>query len=187
MNKWWKGSDVRLQQKTQSIMWQLMCGAFSRWAELQLFTSSSCGTRGVTWLQLTVSSQQRQRRLTAREEEWETAREKRREEKCRVSTTMTLRDELLKSIWHAFTALDVDKSGKVSKSQLKVKVYSSSSGSLFLPSRKPSNLPQRFISFGKCKNKTKQNKTPELVSSSSELHGKTRSVKRQQRRTCLTD
>uniref|UniRef100_A0A8C7M667 Switch-associated protein 70 n=1 Tax=Oncorhynchus kisutch TaxID=8019 RepID=A0A8C7M667_ONCKI len=31
-----------------------------------------------------------------------------------------LRDELLKSIWHAFTALDVDQSGKVSKSQLKV-------------------------------------------------------------------
>uniref|UniRef100_A0A673FLI0 Switch-associated protein 70 n=1 Tax=Sinocyclocheilus rhinocerous TaxID=307959 RepID=A0A673FLI0_9TELE len=29
-------------------------------------------------------------------------------------------DELLKAIWHAFTALDVDKSGKVSKSQLKV-------------------------------------------------------------------
>lgn len=36
------------------------------------------------------------------------------------STTMALRDELLKSIWHAFTALDVDQSGKVSKSQLKV-------------------------------------------------------------------
>uniref|UniRef100_A0A3Q0QPI4 Switch-associated protein 70 n=1 Tax=Amphilophus citrinellus TaxID=61819 RepID=A0A3Q0QPI4_AMPCI len=33
---------------------------------------------------------------------------------------MALRDELLKSIWHAFSALDVDKSGKVSKSQLKV-------------------------------------------------------------------
>ncbi|XP_058607911.1 switch-associated protein 70b isoform X2 [Onychostoma macrolepis] len=33
---------------------------------------------------------------------------------------MGLRDELLKAIWHAFTALDVDKSGKVSKSQLKV-------------------------------------------------------------------
>uniref|UniRef100_A0AAQ4PEL9 Switch-associated protein 70 n=1 Tax=Gasterosteus aculeatus aculeatus TaxID=481459 RepID=A0AAQ4PEL9_GASAC len=33
---------------------------------------------------------------------------------------MALRDELLKSIWHAFTSLDVDKSGKVSKSQLKV-------------------------------------------------------------------
>ncbi|CAB1416569.1 unnamed protein product [Pleuronectes platessa] len=33
---------------------------------------------------------------------------------------MALRDELLKSIWHAFTALDVDQSGKVSKSQLKV-------------------------------------------------------------------
>lgn len=33
---------------------------------------------------------------------------------------MGLRDELLKSIWHAFTALDVDKCGKVSKSQLKV-------------------------------------------------------------------
>uniref|UniRef100_A0A8C6T3J8 Switching B cell complex subunit SWAP70b n=1 Tax=Neogobius melanostomus TaxID=47308 RepID=A0A8C6T3J8_9GOBI len=30
------------------------------------------------------------------------------------------RDELLKPIWHAFTALDVDRSGKVSKSQLKV-------------------------------------------------------------------
>ncbi|RXM27175.1 Switch-associated protein 70 [Acipenser ruthenus] len=33
---------------------------------------------------------------------------------------MGLREDLLKSIWHAFTALDVDKSGKVSKSQLKV-------------------------------------------------------------------
>ncbi|XP_006642557.1 switch-associated protein 70 [Lepisosteus oculatus] len=33
---------------------------------------------------------------------------------------MGLREELLKSIWHAFTALDVDRSGKVSKSQLKV-------------------------------------------------------------------
>ncbi|XP_060893757.1 switch-associated protein 70 [Labrus mixtus] len=33
---------------------------------------------------------------------------------------MWLRDELLKSIWHAFTALDVDHRGKVSKSQLKV-------------------------------------------------------------------
>ncbi|XP_074522660.1 switch-associated protein 70-like [Halichoeres trimaculatus] len=30
------------------------------------------------------------------------------------------RDELLKAIWHAFTALDVDHRGKVSKSQLKV-------------------------------------------------------------------
>ncbi|MGH0177626.1 UNVERIFIED_CONTAM: hypothetical protein FKN15_075987 [Acipenser sinensis] len=33
---------------------------------------------------------------------------------------MELRSELLKSIWYAFTALDVEKSGKVSKSQLKV-------------------------------------------------------------------
>ncbi|XP_068595335.1 switch-associated protein 70b [Brachionichthys hirsutus] len=33
---------------------------------------------------------------------------------------MAQRDELLKSIWHAFTSLDVDQSGKVSKSQLKV-------------------------------------------------------------------
>uniref|UniRef100_A0A8C6KYI7 Switch-associated protein 70 n=1 Tax=Nothobranchius furzeri TaxID=105023 RepID=A0A8C6KYI7_NOTFU len=33
---------------------------------------------------------------------------------------MWLRDELLKSIWYAFTALDVDHRGKVSKSQLKV-------------------------------------------------------------------
>uniref|UniRef100_A0A8D0L9E9 Switch-associated protein 70 n=1 Tax=Sphenodon punctatus TaxID=8508 RepID=A0A8D0L9E9_SPHPU len=31
-----------------------------------------------------------------------------------------LKEELLKSIWHAFTALDLDRSGKVSKSQLKV-------------------------------------------------------------------
>lgn len=31
-----------------------------------------------------------------------------------------LKDELLKAIWHAFTALDLDRSGKVSKSQLKV-------------------------------------------------------------------
>lgn len=34
---------------------------------------------------------------------------------------MALRKELLKSIWYAFTALDVEKSGKVSKSQLKVR------------------------------------------------------------------
>lgn len=33
-----------------------------------------------------------------------------------------LKDELLKAIWHAFTALDLDHSGKVSKSQLKVGV-----------------------------------------------------------------
>ncbi|XP_003412054.1 switch-associated protein 70 isoform X1 [Loxodonta africana] len=31
-----------------------------------------------------------------------------------------LKEELLKAIWHAFTALDLDHSGKVSKSQLKV-------------------------------------------------------------------
>lgn len=34
----------------------------------------------------------------------------------------SLKDELLKAIWHAFTALDLDHSGKVSKSQLKVGV-----------------------------------------------------------------
>ncbi|XP_042275447.1 switch-associated protein 70 isoform X1 [Thunnus maccoyii] len=37
---------------------------------------------------------------------------------------MWLREELLKSIWHAFTALDVDQRGKVSKSQLKVLSHS---------------------------------------------------------------
>ncbi|XP_030223035.1 switch-associated protein 70b isoform X2 [Gadus morhua] len=40
-----------------------------------------------------------------------------------TGSAMALRAELLKSIWHAFTALDVDKSGKVSKSQLKVLSY----------------------------------------------------------------
>lgn len=33
---------------------------------------------------------------------------------------MDLRSELLKSIWYGFTALDLERSGKVSKSQLKV-------------------------------------------------------------------
>ncbi|KAG1941287.1 switch-associated protein 70 [Pimephales promelas] len=33
---------------------------------------------------------------------------------------MISRDEILKTIWYAFTALDVDRNGKVSKSQLKV-------------------------------------------------------------------
>lgn len=33
---------------------------------------------------------------------------------------MDLKAELLKSIWYAFTSLDVEKCGKVSKSQLKV-------------------------------------------------------------------
>lgn len=32
-----------------------------------------------------------------------------------------LKEELLKAIWHAFTALDLDRSGKVSKSQLKAR------------------------------------------------------------------
>uniref|UniRef100_A0A3P9QJ19 Switch-associated protein 70 n=1 Tax=Poecilia reticulata TaxID=8081 RepID=A0A3P9QJ19_POERE len=36
---------------------------------------------------------------------------------------MWLREELLKAIWHAFTALDLDHRGKVSKSQLKVLSY----------------------------------------------------------------
>lgn len=34
---------------------------------------------------------------------------------------MDLKSELLKSIWYAFTSLDVEKCGKVSKSQLKVR------------------------------------------------------------------
>uniref|UniRef100_A0A8C6FCA1 Switch-associated protein 70 n=3 Tax=Monodontidae TaxID=9747 RepID=A0A8C6FCA1_MONMO len=38
----------------------------------------------------------------------------------RAATMGGLKDELLKAIWHAFTALDLDHSGKVSKSQLKV-------------------------------------------------------------------
>lgn len=38
---------------------------------------------------------------------------------------MDLRSELLKSIWYGFTALDLEKSGKVSKSQLKVSGRSS--------------------------------------------------------------
>ncbi|KAM9825673.1 switch-associated protein 70 isoform 1-T1 [Syngnathus typhle] len=37
---------------------------------------------------------------------------------------MWLREDLLKTIWHAFTALDVDQRGKVSKSQLKVLSHS---------------------------------------------------------------
>uniref|UniRef100_A0A3Q2ZSD8 Switch-associated protein 70 n=1 Tax=Kryptolebias marmoratus TaxID=37003 RepID=A0A3Q2ZSD8_KRYMA len=36
---------------------------------------------------------------------------------------MWLREELLKAVWHAFTALDLDHRGKVSKSQLKVLSY----------------------------------------------------------------
>ncbi|KTF74451.1 hypothetical protein cypCar_00023612 [Cyprinus carpio] len=36
---------------------------------------------------------------------------------------MISRDEILKPIWYAFTALDVDRNGKVSKSQLKVLSY----------------------------------------------------------------
>lgn len=40
----------------------------------------------------------------------------------RAAAMGSLKDELLKAIWHAFTALDLDHSGKVSKSQLKVGV-----------------------------------------------------------------
>lgn len=37
-----------------------------------------------------------------------------------TSFSMISREEILKPIWHAFTALDMDQNGKVSKSQLKV-------------------------------------------------------------------
>lgn len=46
----------------------------------------------------------------------------------------SLKDELLKGIWHAFTALDLDHSGKVSKSQLKV--GTPSPGPPFAPPRR---------------------------------------------------
>uniref|UniRef100_A0A8C1ZBY6 DEF6 guanine nucleotide exchange factor c n=1 Tax=Cyprinus carpio TaxID=7962 RepID=A0A8C1ZBY6_CYPCA len=39
---------------------------------------------------------------------------------CVITGVMDLKSELLKSIWYAFTSLDVEQSGKVSKSQLKV-------------------------------------------------------------------
>lgn len=56
---------------------------------------------------------------------WTTEREKEKAVKkgkteSKIAAVMDLRSELLKSIWYAFTALDVEKSGKVSKSQLKV-------------------------------------------------------------------
>lgn len=44
------------------------------------------------------------------------------------ASAMALRKELLKSIWYAFTALDVEKSGKVSKSQLKVRTPGAQGG-----------------------------------------------------------
>ncbi|XP_052005229.1 switch-associated protein 70-like isoform X2 [Xyrauchen texanus] len=40
-----------------------------------------------------------------------------------TSFTMISQEEILKPIWHAFTALDIDRNGKVSKSQLKVLSY----------------------------------------------------------------
>lgn len=46
------------------------------------------------------------------------------------ASAMALRKELLKSIWYAFTALDVEKSGKVSKSQLKVRGIPGAQGRL---------------------------------------------------------
>uniref|UniRef100_M4A7R7 DEF6 guanine nucleotide exchange factor a n=2 Tax=Xiphophorus maculatus TaxID=8083 RepID=M4A7R7_XIPMA len=44
----------------------------------------------------------------------------RRKSENNGAAEMDLRSELLKSIWYGFTALDLEKSGKVSKSQLKV-------------------------------------------------------------------
>lgn len=52
----------------------------------------------------------------------------------------SLKDELLKGIWHAFTALDLDHSGKVSKSQLKV--GTPSPRSLFAPPRRALYYPR---------------------------------------------
>ncbi|RVE70462.1 hypothetical protein OJAV_G00064920 [Oryzias javanicus] len=44
----------------------------------------------------------------------------RRKSENNAAADMDLRSELLKSIWYGFSALDLEKSGKVSKSQLKV-------------------------------------------------------------------
>lgn len=54
----------------------------------------------------------------------ESDRRRREQLKSAFFPSMALRDELLKAIWHAFTSLDVDQSGKVSKSQLKVNTVS---------------------------------------------------------------
>lgn len=47
-------------------------------------------------------------------------RQDRHSESTDCAADMDLRSELLKSIWYGFTALDLERSGKVSKSQLKV-------------------------------------------------------------------
>lgn len=65
---------------------------------------------------------------------------------------MDLRAELLKSIWYAFTALDVEKSGKVSKSQLKVSNRGSRGGSGRLWGSRDAlqvrGVPERFSAEG---------------------------------------
>lgn len=65
---------------------------------------------------------------------------------------MDLRSELLKSIWYGFTALDLEKSGKVSKSQLKVSEGSSTwkmeLEKLFFPARELTHLlPFTLVSY----------------------------------------
>ena len=61
-------------------------------------------------------------RCQQQREEEETQR---RKPESYTAADMDLRSELLKSIWYGFTALDLEKSGKVSKSQLKVSEGSS--------------------------------------------------------------
>lgn len=55
------------------------------------------------------------------EAEAKAERERRRQAAGGGPAMVGLKEELLKSIWHAFTALDLDRSGKVSKSQLKAR------------------------------------------------------------------
>lgn len=99
--------STRTRSFLSTVFW-----CVSRWAVLQFFNHASCD----------FSASDRQFRQS------DAQSATRRPVFSKTSTAMTLRDELLKSIWHAFTALDVDKSGKVSKSQLKVNIVFYSGG-----------------------------------------------------------
>lgn len=60
---------------------------------------------------------------------------------------MDLRSELLKSIWYGFTALDLERSGKVSKSQLKVSGKPDNQGTFVVVFYSSEKLTHSIASF----------------------------------------
>lgn len=123
----WLGPSKRMRKHlidllyTRSLLW---CLLFLFWVQIKIFDElysfliklAHQGVLFAWWKMHTfaVGVGGLERLSERKRRQWK------KEKQSKTAAVMDLRSELLKCIWYAFTALDVEKSGKVSKSQLKV-------------------------------------------------------------------